>query len=151
MDDDHLRLEHQICFRVYSLEKAIMGAYRPLLENLGITYPQYLVMLVMWEHLELTIGQLCEKLHLDTGTVSPLIKRMEQKSLVSRRRLAKDERTVLVSLTEKGQALRNKAVGVPIAVASCLFPTGDDDQRRLSYEQLKLTLDELLASLQCIK
>ena len=102
MADAHLLLENQICFRVYSLERSILGVYKPLLDKLGVTYPQYLVLLTLWEHHELTIGQLCVNMHLDTGTVSPLIKRMEQKSLVSRLRLAEDERTVMYSITENG-------------------------------------------------
>ena len=146
MAQDHLLLENQVCFRVYSLEKAIMAAYKPLLGGLGLTYPQYLVMLVLWERGESTIGLLCELLGLDTGTVSPLIKRMEKADLVTRQRLPSDERTVMVRLTPDGMSLRERAQHVPQAIVSCMVPAaGSFDGESLS--RLRQSLDEALRAL----
>ena len=121
MKHEELLLENQICFLVYRLNRAIGAAYRPLLEALGLTYPQYLVMLVLWEHGTLPVGDICRRLDLDTGTVSPLIKRMEASGLLKRERQASDERTVNVSLTDEGIALEKKALPIPTALGSCLF------------------------------
>ena len=146
MDTDPLLLENQICFRVYSLEKSIMAAYKPILRTLGLTYPQYLVMMVLWEKEESTIGGLCESLGLDTGTVSPLVKRMEKSGLVERHRQPADERTVVVVLTEKGSRLREEAAQVPHMIGTCLFGgTGGFDLA--SYNRLRTALDEALLAL----
>lgn len=147
MDTAPLLLENQICFRVYSLEKSIMAAYKPILRTLGLTYPQYLVMLVLWEKRESTIGGLCESLGLDTGTVSPLVKRMEKSGLLERHRQPADERTVVVVLTEKGSRLRQEAVQVPHMIGSCLFGSvGGFDL--VLYNRLRTALDEALQALQ---
>jgi MarR family transcriptional regulator, organic hydroperoxide resistance regulator len=115
-----LRLENQLCFLVYRLEHRITQLYRALLEPLGVTYPQYLALLVLWHEEELGVASLAQELHLDTGTVSPLLKRMERAGLVKRARSRADERSVLVSLTPKGRALEQKAAGIPAALVSCL-------------------------------
>lgn len=117
-----LHLDNQLCFSVYSLSRQITQSYQPLLKPLGLTYPQYLVMLVLWQgyeeqQLSLSVKQLCERLMLDTGTVTPLLKRMEKNDLISRQRSAKDERVVLVALTDKGVALRQDAAEVPLKLA----------------------------------
>lgn len=122
---EELKLEHQLCFKIYALHRELMAAYRPLLDELGVTYPQYITLLYLWEHEEATVGQLCNALGLDTGTVSPLLKRMEVNGLVAKRRLVSDERTVMVSLTERGKALEEEARSIPSHMASCLF--GDDE------------------------
>ncbi len=146
MKNAHLLLENQICFRVYSLEKAIMAAYKPVLSVLGLTYPQYLVMMVLWEKHETTIGGLCSALGLDTGTISPLVKRMEKNGLLSRKRLAEDERTVSVSLTDIGNNLRYEAADVPFKLGECLY--GVEGAFDLpAYNRLKDALDEALDSL----
>lgn len=134
MKRDELLLENQICFLVYKLNRAIGTAYRLLLEELGLTYPQYLVMLALWEHKSLSVGEICRLLDLDTGTVSPLIKRMETAGLLRRERQASDERTVNVSLTAEGKALEKKALPIPTAIGSCLF------KDMAEYEPLKETL-----------
>jgi DNA-binding MarR family transcriptional regulator len=118
---EELKLENQLCFKIYALHRELMAAYRPLLDELGVTYPQYITLLYLWEHEEATVGQLCSALGLDTGTVSPLLKRMEANGLVTKRRLVSDERTVLVSLTDKGRALEEDARSIPSHMASCLF------------------------------
>lgn len=107
-----LKLENQYCFPIYVLAREIVKAYRPLLEKLDITYPQYLVLLVLWENDNQTVNQIGEKLHLDSGTLTPLLKRLEQKGLVVRRRKPSDERSVEISLTENAIAFKEKACGV---------------------------------------
>ncbi len=116
-----LHLDNQLCFSLYSLSRLITQGYTPLLKPLGLTYPQYLVMLVLWQAWEdgqdkLAIGQLSDALHLDTGTVTPLLKRMEAKELLTRTRSDKDERIVLVALTEQGRAIREQASEIPQAL-----------------------------------
>lgn len=126
---DQLNLKNQVCFPVYVLAKEIVNHYRPLLEALDITYPQYLVLMVLWENEEQTVGQLGEKLLLDSGTLTPLLKRMEQKDMVVRKRSSEDERIVKLSLTKKGKAMHDKAKDIP---------------HRL-MESMKISEDELLA------
>jgi DNA-binding MarR family transcriptional regulator len=116
-----LHLDNQLCFSLYSLSRKVTQNYTPLLKPLGLTYPQYLVMLVMWKGLEdkqlgLAVSQLTEKLKLDTGTVTPLLKRMEAKGLLSRKRSEQDERIVMVSLTAEGRVLREAAKHIPQAL-----------------------------------
>ena len=153
-----LHLDNQLCFSLYSLSRKVIQNYTPLLKPLGLTYPQYLVMLVMWQGLEgkpegkpegkleskqgrLAVSQLTEKLKLDTGTVTPLLKRMESKGLLSRKRSEKDERIVMVSLTPKGIALREAARPIPQA----LLCQADADAQQMI--QLRETLKAVLASL----
>jgi DNA-binding MarR family transcriptional regulator len=107
---DWLRLDQQICFSLNAASRAFGGVYRVILKDLGLTYPQYLVMLVLWEHGELPVKKLGEHLRLDSGTLSPLLKRLETAGLVRRERSARDERSVEVRLTDEGVALRERAV-----------------------------------------
>ena len=107
------RLDEQLCFALYSASRAVTAAYRPLLDELGITYPQYLVLLVLWEEQDCSVGHLGHRLHLDSGTLSPLLKRLENSGLVIRQRAADDERRVEVSLTPAGRALEARAACVP--------------------------------------
>ena len=111
--DDPLRLDLQICFPLYAASNLINRLYRPVLAELGLTYPQYLVMLALWETSPRTVGALGEALHLDSGTLTPLLKRMETAGLVTRHRDPQDERRVQVSLTEAGRRLRADALKVP--------------------------------------
>ncbi len=111
--EDWLLLDRQLCFALYSTSLAMTKAYKPMLDELGLTYPQYLVMLVLWEHERLTVSELGNRLALDSGTLTPLLKRLEGAGLVSRRRDAEDERRVLVAFTEAGCKLRQSAVGIP--------------------------------------
>lgn len=112
-----LALDHQLCFALYATSLAMTKVYKPLLEPLGLTYPQYLVMLVLWEGDGLTVSQLGERLTLDSGTLTPLLKRLESQGLVQRLRDASDERRVLLRLTPEGRALKAPAVAVPQAIA----------------------------------
>ncbi len=109
-------LDDQICFALYSASRAMTGAYRGGLARLGLTYTQYVVLLLLWEHGSLPMGSLCERLHLDSATLSPLLKRMTAQQLVTRRRLPDDERTVEITLAPAGQALRDRARAVQAGV-----------------------------------
>jgi DNA-binding MarR family transcriptional regulator len=115
--DEALRLENQLCFALYAASGLVTRAYRPLLEPLGLTYPQYLVMLVLWERGAATVGELGEALELDSGTLTPLLKRLEAAGFVARRRDPADERRVIVDLTDAGQALKARAAEVPAGLA----------------------------------
>ena len=118
--EDPLRLDRQICFPLYAASNLLTRLYRPLLAELGLTYPQYLVMLVLWESEPQTVGDLGAKLHLDSGTLTPLLKRMETAGLVSRVRDPADERRVVLSLTKAGLALRGPAAAVPATLGASL-------------------------------
>jgi len=114
---DPLHLDQQLCFALYAASNRIQRLYRPLLEPLGLTYPQYLVMLVLWQHGRRSVGELGEALHLDSGTLTPLLKRLEAAGLVVRKRCSEDERRVFVDLSAEGRALRKQAMGVPARLA----------------------------------
>jgi DNA-binding MarR family transcriptional regulator len=114
---DLLRLDHQLCFALYSSSLLMTKLYKPVLGALGLTYPQYLVLLVLWETDAIGVGQLGERLYLDSGTLTPLLKRMEAAGLLARERFADDERRVIVTLTAAGRRLRRKAETVPLQVA----------------------------------
>jgi DNA-binding MarR family transcriptional regulator len=109
-----------ISFDLYAASRAVTSAYRPLLDELGLTYPQYLVMLALWEQQTLTVRELGDALQLDSGTLSPLLKRLEAAGLVRRKRRTNDERTVEATLTDKGRALRMKAESVPPAIGAAM-------------------------------
>jgi DNA-binding MarR family transcriptional regulator len=111
-----LLLGNQLCFAVYSTAHAFNRVYKPLLDRLGLTYPQYLAMLVLWERDGISVKEIGERLFLDSGTLTPLLKRLEAAELVKRTRGTEDERQVLIALTSKGQALREKARNVPQAI-----------------------------------
>ncbi|MDX2681298.1 MarR family winged helix-turn-helix transcriptional regulator [Streptomyces sp. NY05-11A] len=111
--DGTLLLDEQLCFALYAAQRAVTAAYRPLLDELGLTYPQYLVLLALWERGETTVKELASALRLDYGTMSPLLKRLEAAGLVRRERSARDERTVLVACTVRGEELKGRAERVP--------------------------------------
>jgi len=120
-----LLLDNQLCFALYSTSLAMTKLYKPLLAAMGLTYPQYLVMLALWECDGVTVSALGERLYLDSGTLTPLLKRMEQGGLLLRQRSQEDERRVLVSLTTEGRKLRAKAASIPSCVlqaAACSIP-----------------------------
>lgn len=119
-DGDPLDLDRQVCFPLYAASNLLNRLYRPVLSELGLTYPQYLVMLVLWKQAPQTVGSLGDLLHLDSGTLTPLLKRMETAGLISRTRDADDERRVLIDVTAKGRALRADAVRVPARLAEGL-------------------------------
>ena len=123
--DALLQLDNQVCFALYSTSLAMTRVYKPLLEALGLTYPQYLAMLVLWETDGLMVSELGDKLYLDSGTLTPLLKRMEASGLVTRVRAVQDERRVHISLTAKGRALKAQAAAIPaciISASQCSIP-----------------------------
>jgi len=119
-DYESIRLENQLCFPLYACAKEVVRRYRKPLEKLGLTYTQYVVMMVFWEHGGMTEGELGAIVHLDSGTLAPLLKRLEKMGLVTRERLDTNERKLFVSLTEAGQALREEALAVPKAMGNCI-------------------------------
>ena len=145
-DDDALLLDHQLCFALYNASRALVRAYAPLLEPLGLTYPQYLAMLVLWEERSSTVKALGERLALDSGTLTPLLKRLEQRGLVTRRRSAEDERVVVVGLTPEGQKLRAKAKRVPQEIACRMgFDVRDPEASLAHLAKLRAELEALTA------
>ncbi len=127
--DESLKLEHQLCFSLYTASRMVIRSYKPLLERLGLTYPQYLVMLVLWEWAlpehdqhpnARSVGELGERLRLDSGTLTPLLKRLELSGLVRRTRSTEDERRVELSLTAAGEALKERAYDIPQALVCAL-------------------------------
>lgn len=113
MKDTQLQLSNQICFPIYSASRLITKVYKPHLDKLGLTYPQYLVLMVLWENDGLSVNQITEKLLLNTNTLSPLLKRMEKMGLVERNRSREDERSVIIQLTKNGKKLKLKALPIP--------------------------------------
>jgi DNA-binding MarR family transcriptional regulator len=134
--DQLLRLDNQICFAVYSASHAFNRIYKPLLDRLGLTYPQYLVMLVLWERDRVAVKEIGERLHLDSGTLTPLLKRLEQAGLIKRTRSTEDERQVLIDLTAPGQALKEKARAVPPSILAA---------SQCSVAELTAVKDEIVA------
>ena len=108
-----MKLENQLCFPLYAAARNVINLYTPVLKPLGLTYTQYLVFLVLWEKDGITVGELCDKLMLDSGTLSPLLKKMQQAGYIEKNRSADDDRVVVVTLTEEGRALQEKAKDVP--------------------------------------
>ncbi|MEU4653936.1 MarR family transcriptional regulator [Streptomyces sp. NPDC023723] len=143
---DWLRLDQQICFSLNAASRAFGGVYRVILKDLGLTYPQYLVMLVLWERGELPVKRLGEHLRLDSGTLSPLLKRLETAGLVRRERSARDERSVQVRPTEEGTALRERALEVPRRIAAATgFDLDEIQELRARLDRLTTALDTAAA------
>ncbi|WP_225831587.1 MarR family winged helix-turn-helix transcriptional regulator [Streptomyces sp. NK08204] len=146
---DWLRLDRQICFSLHAATRAFNGVYRVALKDLGLTYPQYLMMLVLWERGELPVKKLGEHLRLDSGTLSPLVKRLEGAGLVRRERSAQDERSVHVRLTEEGAALREQALQVPRRIAAATgFDLAEIAELRERLDRLTTALDSALEEAQ---
>ncbi|MEU5716155.1 MarR family transcriptional regulator [Streptomyces sp. NPDC020403] len=140
-DSELLRLDHQVCFSLQAASRAFGGVYREALRELGLTYPQYLAMMVLWEHGPLPVRSIGERLHLDSGTLSPLLKRLETAGLVRRERSAQDERSVVVHVTDAGAGLRERALPVPRTI---LAATGLPVEEIVALQR---TLGRLTASL----
>jgi DNA-binding MarR family transcriptional regulator len=138
---DPLALRQQLCLPLYAASRALIRAYGPLLETLGLTYPQYLVMLALWEESPLQLKDLGERLHLDSGTLTPLLKRLEGAGLVIRRRDDADERRLFLELTQKGRALRSKAEAIPGTLRANI-PMGGR-----ALQDLKAGLESLIVAL----
>lgn len=141
--DKALKLDQQLCFAVYSAAHAFNRAYKPLLDALGLTYPQYLVMMLLWERNGQTVKELGARLDLDSGTLSPLLKRLEKLGMISRARDENDERQVVITMTEKGKNARKEALSHVAPAIGTLISCGVDDMTELreALERLKNALD----------
>ena len=139
--DPMLKLENQLCFPFYAVSRQLTKTYQPHLQALGLTYPQYLVLLLLWEHEQLTVKELGDKLLLDSGTLTPLLKRLEQRQLLSRRRDPRDERSVIISLLPGGRALEAQARDIPVQLLAKAGLSLDE------LADLRTQLNQLLARL----
>lgn len=133
--NEMLKLENQLCFPLYACAKEIVRRYTPLLEPLGLTYTQYIAMMVMWEHKSISVRDMGKLLFLDSGTLTPMLKKMEKAGWISRRRSSQDERMVIISITGMGEELHEKAAQVPLKMAGCL--TLENDEAMQLYALLK--------------
>lgn len=140
---DVLKLENQLCFPLYAASREIIKLYKPYLDEIDLTYTQYIAMMVLWEKKSLNVKELGKCLHLDSGTLTPLLKKMEAKELITRTRSDKDERNLIVRITEKGESLREKAIQVPQAIAGCT--SLDPEEAAALYRILYKILGELSA------
>lgn len=140
MEYDQLKLSNQLCFPIYAASRLVIREYQPFLEKLGITYPQYLVLMVLWEKDDVSVNSIANKLILNTNTLTPLLKRMEQQGLVARSRSARDERKVIITLTEAGLLLKQQAATIPLELGKAL------ENGPLQLEQL-LSLKQSLCEL----
>ena len=137
--DDVLKIENQLCFPLYACSREVIKQYTPFLDELGLTYTQYITMMVLWEQKEIQVKELGKKLFLDSGTMTPVLKKLEEKGFVSRRRSKEDERNLLVTLTDEGKSLKKKAAGVPAQMAQCLSlePEETAELYRILYKILE--------------
>ena len=115
-----LTLNNQLCFPLYACAKEIVRRYKPFLDEIDLTYTQYIAMMVLWEEREINVKELGSRLYLDSGTLTPVLKRLEQKGLITRQRDDKDERVLIVSITKEGDELKDKAVEIPVKMAGCV-------------------------------
>lgn len=135
---DCLKLENQLCFPLYACAKEVVRRYKPFLDQIDLTYTQYIVMMVLWEKKEMNVKTLGASLYLDSGTLTPLLKRLESKGLITRERSHQDERALNVAITEKGAQLREAAMDVPEKIQSCMQL--DEEELRVLYKLLYKTL-----------
>ena len=133
-----LKIENQLCFPLYAASKEIVRKYRPYLDELDLTYTKYITMMVLWEKKKVNVKELGEKLYLDSGTLTPVLKSLEKKGYITRVRSKSDERVLIISITEKGEALKERAVNVPAAVSTCVKLDSEEASElyRLLYKVL---------------
>lgn len=136
-----LKLENQICFPLYACSKEIVRKYKPFLDAIDLTYTQYITMMVMWEHKEMSVKDLGEYLYLDSGTLTPVLKKLEQKGYVTRARDVQDERVLNVTITEAGEALKEQAVEIPGKIGSCVCISPEEAMKL--YEILQKILKSI--------
>ena len=136
--DEALKLKNQLCFPLYAASRKIVGAYTPYLKPLGITYTQYITFMVLWEQDDVPVGDICAKLRLDNGTVTPLLKKMEDEGFITRVRDASDERRVKIRLTDAGRAMKEKVKDVPKEIGGCIRLSPEDARSlyRILYQIL---------------
>ncbi|MDE7283363.1 MAG: MarR family transcriptional regulator [Lachnospiraceae bacterium] len=138
---DSLKLENQLCFPLYACSKEVIRRYKPYLDELDLTYTQYIAMMVMWEKKEVTVKELGKSLYLDSGTLTPLLKKLEEKKYVVRNRSKEDERNLIVSITQEGEDLRKRAVHIPMNLSACVNMEPQEAQQL--YHLLYKLLDGL--------
>ena len=138
---EQLLLKNQLCFPLYACGRKIVGSYTPYLKPLGLTYTQYIVMMVLWEKESVNVGQLGETLHLDAGTLTPLLKRLEKAGFVTRERSKEDERITIVTITPEGEALKEKCKDIPIKMSSGKMPLTEKETKELYKLLYKLLSD----------
>lgn len=138
---DSLKLGNQLCFPLYAAAKEITRKYKPYLDKLNLTYTQYICMMVMWEHQSLNVKQLGEYLYLDSGTLTPLLKKLEEKGYIERKKKDSDERNLIITVTDKGLDLRDKALSVPQSMGSCISISSEEAE--LLYKVLYKILNNL--------
>jgi DNA-binding MarR family transcriptional regulator len=132
---EHLKLENQFCFHLYAASRLITRSYQPILDELGLTYPQYLVLLVLWETDNLSVGAICQKLYLESNTLTPLLKRLEKMALITRVRSVEDERSVKINLTESGLTMKRLACNVPFKLTEGIDATNEEKRQVLATVQ----------------
>ncbi|MFO7888247.1 MAG: MarR family transcriptional regulator [Eubacteriales bacterium] len=140
MDYDSLKLENQLCFPLYAVSRKITNLYRPILKPLGLTYTKYITMMALWEKDKVSVKELGKTLYLDSGTLTPLLKKLENQKLIKRKRNPEDERNLIITLTKKGKDLKTEALKVPQKISSCIdIPTKDaKDLSRILHLILKV-------------
>ncbi len=139
---DPLALENQLCFPLYAASKELTRRYKPFLDPLGLTYTQYVTMMALWELDNIPVKELGKRIYLDSATLTPLLKRLQSRGYVTRKRSEKDERSVIITLTDEGRALREKAMDVPRCVGGCIHMEPEEAM------QLKTLLEKMLATLE---
>ena len=134
-----LKLSKQLCFPLYACSREMIKLYKPWLDELGLTYTQYITMMVLWEHKSMTVKALGQELYLDSGTLTPLLKKLEDKGLVTRRRSDRDERNLIVSITEQGEAMKDAALHIPGEMTKCINLPREDirDLYRMLHQLLE--------------
>lgn len=145
-----LRLDNQICFPLYAISRLVIRQYKPLLDELGITYPQYLVLLVIWEKGEIPVKEISKQLFLETNTLTPLLKRMESNGIIERKRSKTDERIVIISLTSKGKEFHNKAIEIPYKLIHSLDCFSTEEDALLLKKILDRILDKMKDNKICV-
>jgi DNA-binding MarR family transcriptional regulator len=141
MEDKYapLKLSSQLCFPLYACSRETIKLYKPWLDEIGLTYTQYITMMVLWEHNSMTVKELGQELYLDSGTLTPLLKKLEEKGLVTRRRSERDERNLIVTITEAGEAMKDRALHIPYEMSKCI--TLPKDEIRELYRMLYKLLE----------
>ena len=140
MEINPLKLENQLCFPLYACAKEVVKKYKPFLDEIGLTYTQYIAMMVLWEKKSVNVKELGEHLYLNSGTLTPLLKKLESRQLITRERSSSDERNLIVSITKKGEKLREKALEIPAKMGACISISPQDAQTLYSilYKLLAL-------------
>lgn len=141
LDYELLKLDNQLCFPLYACSKEVVRKYKPYLDEIGLTYTQYITMMVLWERNNVNVKQLGEYLYLDSGTLTPLLKKLEQQGLIIRKRLPEDERNVMIELTDSGKELKTRAAQIPVQMGKCIGLTKEESKILYKLLYKVLTFD----------